>query len=634
MCGIAGVITPVWSDAQGPALDRAIARLTHRGPDDDGRVTMPAPPVEGRSCVALANRRLAILDLSASGHQPMTSADGRWALVINGEIYNYLELRRELEQLGRQFRSSGDTEVLVEALATWGPDVLGRLQGMFAFAAYDRARGRVILARDPFGIKPLYYAVIGQTLVFASEVPAMLEFPGVSRRIDPRHWYAFLTESKTDYGNGTLFADVHQVPAAHYVEVPLANPPGRQELRYWSLDLTREIACSFDEAADRVRDAFLASMRLHLRSDAPLGFALSGGIDSSAVVMAARTLLGPSHDLRTFSYVPDDPQIDEERHADMVSAAAGAAVHKVRLSAADLRADLETLSSVQGEPFASPVIYAQYRVMRLARDAGVKVLLGGQGADEILAGYDRYLPARIASLLRQGRWVQASRLLERSVTPYPGGTRAALRMALFRALPGRVAGQALRLLRPARRGLPWIDHAWFADRSVEPAPLWSARGPHVMREMLCDNLVESQIQALMRYEDRNAMAFSIENRVPFLSVPLVELLFSLPEAHLLAADGTRKAVFRRAMRGLVPDVILDRRDKIGFSVPILPWFEALRPWIGDRLELAARLPGLVGPQVEARRLMLKAGRPAGDPFLIWRWVSLATWVECFGADVD
>jgi asparagine synthase (glutamine-hydrolysing) len=456
----------------------------------------------------------------------------------------------------------------------------------------------------------------------------------VGRAVDPQHLQEFLLRSNTDYGDGTLLRDIRQVPSGHYLELPVADPRARRLQRYWSLDLRREVAWTFDEAAEQVRAQFLRSMRLHLRSDVPLGFALSGGIDSSAIVMAARHLLGPGHELQTFSFVPDDTRIDEERHVDAVGAAAGAVLHKFRLDAQELRCDIEALTALQGEPFANPVIYAQYRVMKLAASAGIKVVLGGQGADEMLAGYDHYLPARMASLLRQGRFVAAIRSARASVTPYPGGTRPLVKAAAVHALPAALVDAVVTRF-GARRAVPdWLDQRWFDDRGVPPAPRWSAGGRHVMRALLGHNLLESRIQALMRYEDRNAMAFSLENRVPFLSAPLVETLFSLPEEYLLAADGTRKAVFRQAMRGIVPDSILDRRDKIGFSVPIAAWFEALRPWMAERLSLAAALPCLVRPQVELRKLALVSNRSRGDLFLIWRWVSLATWIEQAGATLE
>jgi len=631
VCGIAGFVTSSFSEELSRALKRALVRLAHRGPDDEGSASFPAQPTDGRPAVALGNRRLAILDLTRAGRQPMTSADGRWTLVTNGEIYNYLELRDELRRSGVAVRSKSDTEVLVAAWAAWGVACLPRLLGMFAMAVHDSATDTTYLARDPFGIKPLYWARCGPGLAFASEIRALLEFPGISRRVDPQRLHDFLTRSSTDSGGATLLADIRQVPAGCWLAVRGTKEALGEPERYWQLNLRSESELTFEEAAERVRAEFVESIRLHLRSDAKVGFALSGGLDSSAVVMASRGVLGPDGDIHAFSFIPDDRDIDEERHSDLVAHAAGAWVHKVRLSAQDLRHDAETLAEIQGEPFASPVIYAQYRVMKAASEAGLKVLLGGQGADEILAGYDRYLPARMASLLRRGRVVAAWRLGRDPVTQAPVGRVGAFSRALVRALPRVFETTARRIARPGDLHPAWLDAAWFAERGVGRQALWSARGLNVMREMLADNLLESQIQALMRYEDRNAMAHSVENRVPFLHVPLVELLFTLPERYLLAPDGTRKAVFRRAMRGIVPEPIVARTDKVGFSVPTVLWFEALRPWIADRLRLAGNIPGLVQTQVEMRRLTMLSSREWRDPLLVWRLVSLATWVERFEA---
>ncbi|MEO8635456.1 MAG: asparagine synthase (glutamine-hydrolyzing) [Gemmatimonadales bacterium] len=626
MCGIAGFVTRSYRATQSDALVRALDRLRHRGPDDEGHVTLPAPPGDGAPCVGLGNRRLAILDLSPASHQPMVSRDGRWTLVYNGELYNYRELRAELERLGHAFRSPGDTEVLLSAFAEWGIAALPRLVGMFAFAIHDAREGRVTLVRDPFGIKPLYYAVTEDTLVFASEIAAILEFPRVSRTVDPRRYYDFLATANTDSGGGTLFADIRQLPGAHYLEVRLDTPASGQPVRWWNLDLDRELDVSFATATTMVREAFLDSMRFHLRSDVPLGFSLSGGIDSSAVVSSARHLLGSAAELHTFSYVPADPLIDERRFSDAVIQSAGTVAHTLSLGPEELRRDIDRLSGIQAEPFASPVIYAQYRLLGMARDAGMKVMLGGQGADEMLAGYDRYLPARLASLLRQGHWLRAVRSARGAVTPYSAGTLGALRIAAANALPGWLVVPTRERWRQLRKKAAWLDHDWFAERGVAPTPLWSARGPRVMRAMLDHNLRESQIQALLRYEDRNAMSYSLENRVPFLTPALVQLLFSLPEEYLLAENGTRKAVFRQAMRGIVPDLVLDRRDKLGFSVPSRSWFEALDPWIGERLEHMGGLPGVRAEEV--RRRWRGEGRPA-DPYMVWRCVSLSTWAERF-----
>lgn len=554
----------------------------------------------------------------------MTSASGRWSIVYNGETYNYVELRAELEGLGHTFRSASDTEVVLEAVAEWGPGAFSRLNGMFACALFDREERRILLARDPFGIKPLYYAWDGDALVFASEIAAMFEFRGLTRAVDPAAYHRFLTTVSTDSGSGTLFRDIRRVPAAHYLEVRLDDPRSARTERYWTLDLERHAALGPEAAATAVRDAFLEGVRLQLRSDVPLGFALSGGMDSSSIVMAARTVLGRSAELHTFSFIPDDPRLTEEPHIDVVVEAAGTISHKLRLRPEELERDIETLAAVQGEPFASPVIYAQYRVLEQAREAGITVVLSGTGADEILAGYDRYLMARVASLLRQGRLSDAMRLLHRPVTPIPGGAWAALRGALRFALPGPVVRVARRLRRPAGVEIPWLDAAWFEERGVHPEAPWEARGRHVLREMLAYNLEVTQVEATLRYEDRSAMSFSLENRVPFLDRPLVELLFSLPEEQLLAPDGTRKAVLRAAMRGIVPDSVLNRTDKQGFAVPTNAWFDALRPWIQRHLGEAGRFPGLRGGVLERQT----------NPWIVWRCVSVASWAKRFEATFE
>ncbi|MGH7703113.1 MAG: asparagine synthase (glutamine-hydrolyzing), partial [Gemmatimonadales bacterium] len=577
------------------------------------------------------SRRLSIIDLSPAGHQPMVTADGRHVIVYNGEIYNYLELRAELEKLGRRFRSLSDTEVLLQAWAEWGPAAVPRLVGMFAFAVFDIRERRLYLARDCFGIKPLYYALPPGGLAFASEISALLEFPGIGRRINPRRLHDYLVSSNTGHGGETLFADIQQLPAAHYLTIPLEGSPPAGPVRYWDLDLTARCDLSFEEAAGRLRELFLDSVRLHLRSDVPLGFALSGGLDSSSVVVAARHLGGSTQELHTFSYIADDPLFSEERYVDAVTAGAGAVEHKLHLLPHELPDDYDALHLSQGEPFGSPTIYAQRRILRSAREAGMKVVLSGQGSDELLAGYDRYVPARLASLVAQGHWGQALDFLD-SAGRIPGIRRGGLiRSAVGMGLP-RGMRRLLRQVRGKRPFHSWIDWAWFTRQGVEPEPAWTPRSRMVMRELLYETLTNTHLQALMRYEDRNGMAFSLESRVPFLTPAIASFAFSLPEEYLLAPDGTRKAVFRRAMRGLVPDLILDRRDKIGFAMPIVQWLLDLRPWVEEKLAAAEGLPGLNSVVVRRQWEAVRAVRSVKDAFLIWRWISLATWADRFQVD--
>ncbi len=619
-------------------MERLSGCIAHRGPDDAGWLVSHeghqtrgrGPMCSGGADAVLLHRRLAIIDLTEAGWQPMLSADGRYAIVFNGEIYNYRELRDELAALGYTFHSQSDTEVLLVAWAAWGRAALTRLTGMFAFALLDQQQRTLVLARDPFGIKPLYYTRWGGGLAFASEIKALLTLPGVSRRAQPERLYQYLRFGVTDHGGGTLFADIRQLPAAHLMELSLDDPAAAHPARYWYPAMDQRADISRREAATELRNLFLESVRLHLRSDVPVGAALSGGIDSSSIVMAMRHLEGQALDLHAFSYITHHPRLREEHWIDLAGAAAGATMHKVCPTPEELRDDLDTLIAIQDEPFASTSIYAQYRMFRLAGEAGIKVMLDGQGADEMLAGYRVYLSARLTSLVRRGQWAAAARfavkaarnagdvrlprlLLETAGGMLPPGLQAMVR---------RAAGYDL---------MPdWLNGSWFTAHGVESRTLRARTSRDALKVELEQALVDTSLPQLLRYEDRNSMAFSIESRVPFLTPRLVDFVFSLPEDHLIAGDGTSKAVFRLAMHGLVPDAILRRRDKIGFATPEQEWLDALRPWVSAVLhsEAARTIPALRYPALEAEWQAVATGRtPWNSRF--WRWLNVIRWTERF-----
>ncbi|HEU4883211.1 MAG TPA: asparagine synthase (glutamine-hydrolyzing) [Longimicrobium sp.] len=641
MCGIFGL----WSDAPlDPCLAaRALRTLRHRGPDDHGalgwdgagpvRLTRDAAELGG-SRVVLAHRRLSILDLSEAGWQPMTTPDGRYSLVFNGEIYNFVELRAELEAAGHVFRSHSDTEVLLHAWQRWGPAALQRLVGMFALAVLDTQGRRVYLARDPFGIKPLYWARWEGGFAFASEVKALLELPGVGRRANPSRVDEYLRSGQTDFGDQTLFQAVRQLPGAHWMELPLDGSAAPSPRAYWRVDPHARAGLSFEAAAERLRELFLESVRLHLRSDVPVGAALSGGIDSSAIVGAMRAV-EPGLEIHTFSYVADDPAVSEERWVDMVHQSAGTVAHKVRPSPDELAAELDFLIGVQDEPFGSTSIYAQQRVFRLAREAGIKVMLDGQGADEMLGGYWPFLLARIGSLVSGGRLLRAAGLARHSARLSHVPTRALLTSAAGMAVPEALRPLARRATRArAVERASGVDRHWLAGRVDGPAMPPVPRG----REMLRGNLLHSVqfgLPALLRFEDRNSMANSIESRVPFLTPRLAEFVFSLPEEYLIDGRGVTKSVFRRAMRGIVPDAILDRRDKIGFATPEARWLRSLAPWVDGILtpEALRRVPVLDARTVGEEWRAAAAGT-GGFDMRIWRWINLVRWSQIHGVAYD
>lgn len=632
MCGIGGFIAR--NDcAACAAVDRILEQLAHRGPDDLGYLTYSQGTIErGRAWrspkvrpeVTLLHRRLSIIDLSEAGRQPMGTEDGRYFITYNGEVYNYVELRTELQRLGYAFQSHSDTEVLLAAYATWGPRMLPRLVGMFAFAILDTVRRTVFLARDFFGIKPLYYARIGQSVAFASELKALLEFGNISREINVKRLFSYLRHGLSDFGTETLLANVLQLPAAHFLEIALDRSSDSRPVCYWE-PTDGAAGLSFEQAAVQLRALFLKSVSLHLRSDVPVGSALSGGIDSSSIVMSMRHLQ-PDMELHTFSYIAQDNALNEEPWVNIVSQAARSHVHKVSPTPAELMADFDQLSYMQDMPSAGTSSYAQYRVFQAARQAGIKVMLDGQGADEILGGYSYFRGARLASLIRQRRWREACDFLSHARN-WPGGAGLLLQNASDCLLPIFVQAPLRKLV--GKDLVPsWLNLGWFYANGVVPRLIRQPyRSQHVLREMLRREVLD-HLPNLLRYEDRNSMAFSIESRVPFLTPELVNFISSLPEEYILAPDGTSKAVFRRAMRGIVPDAILDRKDKIGFATPERDWLSAVNPWIERRFHtsLAAEIPAFHLDVIRREWKEISEGRKPFS-FSIWRCLSLIQWTE-------
>lgn len=635
MCGIAGIIGKPWGEALHaiPAVARA---LQHRGPDDGAfslfengsvRIVPEWPDDPGLPEAVFVHRRLSILDLHESGRQPMRSADGRYTIAFNGEIYNYIELREELEHAGHRFRSSGDTEVLLAAYAQWGEAVFERLTGMFAFAILDAAERKTVLCRDQFGIKPLYYTVAGGALYFASEIPALMELAPSRRGVDAGQLYRYLRFGITDEGTETLLSQIHQIGAAQYAVISLDAAARIEQRRYWHPSIDTDTSIAFDEAAAEVRRLFIESVKLHLRSDVPVGSALSGGIDSSAVVCAMRSL-DERLDLHTFSYIASGSPMNEERWVDMVAERTRATVHKVYPQPGDLIDDLTLLTRAQGEPFRSTSIFAQYRVFQEAHDAGIKVILDGQGADELLGGYRAYLGVRLAALIRGGR-MGAAAAFYRSCTSGLGVSGAYLaQKAAEYLLPAQIQGPLRKIA--GRELLPsWMNQRWFRGAGVHGGPAVQAQRPLLKNELLHE-LRRTSLPSLLRYEDRNSMAFSVESRVPFLTPQLAQFVLRLPESYIIGDDGTTKRIFRAAMRGLVPDAVLDRKDKIGFATPEEAWMHQLNGWIEGMLDsdAARAVPAL--DLANTRKLWeeMMAGRRRFD-FDLWRALNVIHWTRQF-----
>jgi asparagine synthase (glutamine-hydrolysing) len=669
MCGIAGYFVAQPADL-GPIGRRLLQRLEHRGPDDGGWMstlgneTRYGSANELRSARAnaiLLHRRLSILDLSSAGRQPMASNCGRYSVVFNGEIYNYLELRDELKSVGRRFRTGTDTEVLLAAYAEWGLEAIPRFRGMFGFALLDLREQKCVLARDHFGIKPLFYTVTPRGFAFASEIKALLEIPGVSRKLDAQSVFWYLDSGLTDDQPESMIKGIRRLPAAHYAVLNLrdleqlsAGDNSSFELtQYWNVAQPTRTDCSFDEAKQHLRDLFLNSIQLHLRSDADVGTALSGGIDSSSIVMATQRLWESKHRQHSFSFVADDEKVSEEKWVDIVAKSSGTQLHKIRIASDELTRDIDDLIYAQDEPFSSTSVYAQYRIFRKVRQEGVKVMLDGQGADEIMAGYKSFMNLRLQEMLDAGQMSRAVQFYARAMRGHNVGGYDAITRKLKKYFPPALHGMLGSLRRfghvcanfsfsnksapqvgngPVRQ---WMNQEWFVKHGAIP-PTW--RIPTFgggLRGKLLECVQYTSLPMLLRFEDRNSMAHGVESRVPFLTPEIVSFALSMPDDYLLNDRGVGKHVFRESMRGITPDAILDRRDKIGFATPEEDWLREVQPWAESVINspTARDLPLFNYSEMASEWRDTVEGKKAFHP-RIWRWLNLIRWIDIFGVDVS
>jgi asparagine synthase (glutamine-hydrolysing) len=603
MCGIAGTFELEPGSVPNEALaGRMTDALAHRGPDDAG-LLVDAP-------VVLGNRRLAILDLSPAGHQPMTTEDGRLWITYNGEIYNYVELAAELGRLGRRFRTGTDTEVLLQAYDEWGEASFARLNGDFAFALWDREAGRLTCVRDRLGVKPLYYTTAAGRFRFASEIKALLLDPAVPRTPNEERLADFLARGLIDHTSQTLFDGIEQLAPGSVLVVTSA---GAERPRRWYA--AHPAPRSKASVAESVRDIFVDAVRLRLRSDVPVGTALSGGMDSGSVMTVAAMLNRDAGAAPPTSYSARsrDPRIDEGKYIGEVVSSTGGRHVDVFLTDDDVVSSIDELLWFMDEPFHSPTVYGHWRVLGRARAEGTIVMLEGQAGDEVFCGYDHLLPAFVYSFLMSGNLRAALATI---------GARAAIsRVGRRRAILDVARHFAPASLR-ARRMPPWLGerldggtHAAVCGRDVRSHQL------HL--------LGVTPLPAFLHHDDRNSMSVGVESRSPFFDHRLAEAALALRPDELLR-DGMLKWPLRAAMRGLVPDAIVDRRDKQGFTVDQTEWVKGrLGDVIGETLaerETAAR--GYVRvPELRALLASVRAGGRGIDE--LWRAFITERWLRMF-----
>jgi asparagine synthase (glutamine-hydrolysing) len=565
MCGLFGILQPASLHLDPRSLADAHRVQAHRGPDGRGIETY-----ESRGDVLVfGHQRLSIIDLSDAGLQPMHHPEGAGCIIYNGELYNYLELRSELCAAGLAFTTRTDTEVLLSALHHWGPErALGKFNWMGAFAWFDRTRSKLVLASDAGSEKPLYYAVDGQRFAFASEVKTILTLLGRKLPLDRDSVGQFLFQGLSDASTKTFFAGIRRVEPGTVMELDVgATQRETRVTRFQPPVHTGEVAqLALPDFIEQLRLTFIDSVRIRLRSDVPLGVLLSGGLDSSAIAAVSQSLVGREAAPTLLSAVSDDPLFDESPHIATMERHLGQTAHKIdlRMAPEKLVAELTEAIWYNDAPVASLSALAHRKLMSSARELGITVILSGQGADEILLGYRKFLGFYLQSLLRRGRVfefaaVLAGFLRNRTVISEFSLAEARRYLPILRSSgtnggdvdsPEACAGQWLRGWRAESLGL----------------------GPGSLAERQWLDIRHYSVPSLCHYEDRMSMAASREIRLPFLDPRLIDLLMRAPDAYKLR-NGWTKYAFREAMGSFLPPAIRWRKDKKGFTTPEGEWLK-------------------------------------------------------------
>ncbi len=628
MCGICGFFQ-LANEADDATLKRMNDRIVHRGPDDEGFFM--------EAGVGLAARRLSIIDLD-TGHQPLASSSGRCWIAYNGEVYNFAELRRELEGRGRSFRTRSDTEVVVNLYEEYGLDFVGRLRGMFAVAIYDRFRRRLVLARDPLGKKPLYYSLDPRRgLVFASEIKSILEYPGIPRDIDPEALDFFLTLEYIP-APFSIFRAVRKLPAGHI----LAFEDGRAEIReYWDVR-----PGAGPRSFGRARDEFLGlleeSVRLRMISDVPLGAFLSGGIDSSAVVaFMARVSSQP---VQTFSIGFEEKSYSELPHSRRVAARFGTDHHQ-RVLQADIRELVGKLAGILDEPLGDFSNFPTYLVSKTARE-NVTVALSGDGGDEIFGGYEHYLAQKLARFVDAAPLRPLRALASRALRVVPpsslkkGTVNRLKRFSEGLAHPAADRHFRWMLFLGARQKAGFYSPDFLRPEFLrplnerEPFRSFFERGrrfPGINQDLYLD-LKTYLADDIMVKVDRMSMAASLETRAPLLDHRLVEFAFSLPPEWKVRGQ-TGKWFFKKAMAGILDDETL-HRQKEGFSIPIKNWLKAeLKEMMLDTLsERKIRAMGYFSAPTVSRWVGEHLANRENHAHRLWALMQFHLWHDRFARD--
>lgn len=582
MCGINGI---TFRDEK--IIKLMNNTLKHRGPDALEYKLFPE--------LSLGHARLSIIDLTTAGNQPMTKFG--YTIVFNGEIYNYLELKEELITKGYKFTTKTDTEVILAAYDLWGKNCLNKFNGMWAFAIYNDKEKELFLSRDRFGVKPLYYSINNKNLAFSSEIKPLLKI-GISRKPNEKIIASYLQYGLIDYNNETFFENIYTLEPGHYAIWNSTNK--KLTIKQYYEHKNNKIEISETKATNEIKEILEDSIKLRFRSDVEVGCCLSGGLDSSTIVGVSDKLFHNSK-LKTFSAVFPGSKINEEKYIDLVTKEKKVKNFKTKPKNTDLLKDIDDLVYCQEEPFGSTSIYAQYRVMKLVKETGVKVLLDGQGADELFIGYHSYFNSYIQQLIKDKKYNEII------------GSTLFWKYFLFYMCsnPKRITNKILKINNSKLYKLKYqeITIPKYIDEYM----------------LLC---MKTSLRTLLKWEDKNSMRFSIESRVPFLDYRLVEFAFSLPYYYKIKNFET-KYIFRKAIKDYIPKEIIDRKDKIGFATPENDWFKTKEfdKFVKDIIYSESFKSRPYWNYTEIQKIYLKKNKEYYSN--IWRIINTELWLRQF-----
>ncbi|RKM57888.1 asparagine synthase (glutamine-hydrolyzing) [Butyrivibrio sp. CB08] len=629
MCGIAGIVGKDRDKDIREKIGRMLAVIVHRGPDGNGSFFYD-------DRIGLGHRRLSIIDLTDNGAQPMTYL-GRYHITYNGEIYNYLELRDELEKAGFTFTTHTDTEVLLAAYCKWGADCVNHLNGMWAFAIFDEKEERIFASRDRYGVKPFYYHIADNTFIFASEIKEILELLPRPIRADKSHFYAFLANGSFDYDEGTMFDGIKQLIGGHNLILDCRTLENKI-YRWYDLRKVQENSNSKEENEQLFHDKFEKAIKLRLRSDVPVGSCLSGGLDSSSIVcmvhnVLSRTTDNGNHDLAAISSCFEDKKYDEQEYIDEVIKETGAVSHKIFPDMNEAFNILDKIIWHMDEPFPGLSVYAQWCVFAEAKRQGLTVMLDGQGADEQLAGYTPFYKVLFIELMKKRKWqklrteINAYRTL-RSDTEADSFGEIMMSTLTSLLLPDSIRYKLNKIYVKRVIGLP-LPTVMYKNKSIEQS--YRAYNKRNARQYVYAGMHDG-LRTLLHFEDRNSMAHSIESRVPFLDYELAEFIYSVPLEHKIE-NGRTKNLIREGLRNIIPKAIYNRISKLGFVTPEDKWLKENETFFYNELEKACdRLDRILDkPKVLSWYSDHVQSTRMGDT-TCFRIICAAHWAEVFGVE--